>query len=70
MGDVKGKRFVLAMYRTGEVANLGRERVVKLLLEAGAETQTVNKKGKTARQLAEEVGKERVVEMLDTIQAK
>lgn len=58
------------MYRTGEVANLGRERVVKLLLEAGAETQTVNKEGKTARQLAEEVGKERVVEMLDTIQAK
>lgn len=49
---------------------MGRERVVKLLLEAGAETQTVNKEGKTARQLAEEVGKERVVEMLDTIQAK
>lgn len=46
------------------------ERIVKLLLEAGAERQTANKEGKTARQLAEGAGKQRLVEMIDTIQAK
>jgi ankyrin repeat protein len=51
--------------QTRDVVELGQERIVKLLLKAGAEKQTVNKEGKTARQLAEEKGNQRVVEILD-----
>ncbi|KAF5649007.1 ankyrin repeat [Fusarium sp. NRRL 52700] len=46
--------------------DLDGERTVRLLLDRGADKQAINKDGKTARQLAEETGGQRVVGMLDT----
>lgn len=70
MGVVKrGKGSVIVMQKT-RGANQGRERITRLLLKAGADRNSVNDEGRTARELAEEAGKQRVVEMLDTIQAK
>ncbi|KAF5710354.1 ankyrin repeat [Fusarium mundagurra] len=69
-GGVRRGKFGVVMEKTRDIANPGREKVVRLLLRAGVDRKSVNKLGKTARQLAEEAGKQRVVEMLDTIQAK
>ncbi|KAF9761301.1 hypothetical protein IL306_003869, partial [Fusarium sp. DS 682] len=75
VGGAKLDKFGRITDMTGDIAILGHERIVRFLLEAGADRQIVDKFGRTAQRVAEqgsdeEPSKQRVVEIFDTIQAK